>query len=140
MGRVGTGTPTSPDGVEVAVERTRVTAGDKDARVGIANVARQAIGTGIVEEVGVDLVPVLLGDGVRLFDGPGDGQVELARTRLVVVPGVTHLRFRAAREDYLPAACAADRSKPSAPFRTGVRGQRWVSGRRRAWFTFGGRG
>lgn len=140
MGRVGTGSSTSPDGVEVAVGRARDTAGDKEVGVGGANVAKQAIGAGLVDEVGVDLVPDLLGEGVRFFDGPGDGQFELERTRVVVARGVIHLRFRVVSENYLPAAHAAGRDEPSARFRTWVDAQRWVSGRWRSRITFGGRG
>lgn len=80
--------------VESAVERARAIAGDKDVGVGGANIAQQAIKAGLVDEVGVDLVPVLLGGGVRFFDHLGDGRIELERTRVIEAPGVTHLRFR----------------------------------------------
>jgi hypothetical protein len=49
--------------------------------------------------VGVDLVPVLLGRGVRFFDRLGAGPVELGRARVIEAPGVTHLRFRVLKED-----------------------------------------
>ncbi len=87
------------DVVEEAVERARAVAGDKDVGVGGANVAQQAIGAGLVYEVGVDLVPVLLGGGVRFFDRLGAGAVELERTRVIEAPGVTHLRFRVLKKD-----------------------------------------
>jgi dihydrofolate reductase len=49
------------DGVESAVERARAVAGDKDVAVGAASIAQQCIRAGILDEVHVDLVPVLLG-------------------------------------------------------------------------------
>jgi dihydrofolate reductase len=82
------------EGVEGAVERAKAAAGDKDVGVGGANVAQQCIAAGLIDEVGMDLVPVLLGEGVRFFDRLGPGPIELERTRVVEAPGVTHLRFR----------------------------------------------
>jgi dihydrofolate reductase len=82
------------DGVESAVERATEAAGDKGVGVGGANVAQQSIKAGLIDEIGIDLAPVLLGDGIRFFDNLGDTQIELERTRVVEAPGVTHLRFR----------------------------------------------
>ena len=53
------------DGVESAVEQAKDVAGGKDVGVGGADVAQQCIGAGLIDEVGIDLVPVLLGEGVR---------------------------------------------------------------------------
>lgn len=99
--RVDEGSPFTfiTGGVESAVEQAKVAAGDKDVGVGGANVAQQAIKAGLVDEVGIDLVPVLLGGGVRFFDNLGDGKIELERTRVIEAPGVTHLRFRVLKED-----------------------------------------
>jgi len=85
------------DGVESAVERAREVAGDKNVGVGGADVAQQCIEAGLIDEVGIDLVPVLLGEGVRFFDRLRSGPIELERTRVVEAPGVTHLRFRIVR-------------------------------------------
>jgi dihydrofolate reductase len=82
------------DGVESAVERARDVAGEKDVAVGAASIAQQCIGAGILDEVHVDLVPVLLGDGVRLFERLGAGPIELEGTRIIQGAGVTHLTFR----------------------------------------------
>jgi dihydrofolate reductase len=82
------------DGVEGAVEQAKAAAGDKGAGVGGANVAQQCIKAGLIDEIGVDLVPFLLGDGIRFFDNLEASQVELERTRVVETPGVMHLRFR----------------------------------------------
>ena len=82
------------DGVEGAVERARAIAGDKDVAVGAASIAQQCIRAGLLDEIHVDLVPVLLGDGVRLFEHLGAGPIELENTRVIEGAGVTHLTFR----------------------------------------------
>jgi dihydrofolate reductase len=82
------------DGVESAVEQARAVAGDKDVAVGAASIAQQRIRAGLLDDIHVDLVPVLLGDGVRLFDHLGTGPIELERTRVIEAPDVTHLTFR----------------------------------------------
>jgi dihydrofolate reductase len=57
------------DGVESAVEQARAVAGDKkNVAVGAASIAQQCIRAGLLDEIHVDLVPVLLGGGVRLFE------------------------------------------------------------------------
>jgi dihydrofolate reductase len=82
------------DGAEKAVEQAKAVAGSKDVGVGGANVAQQCIGARLIDEVGIDLVPVLLGEGIRFFDHLRTGAIELERTTVVEAPGVTHLRFR----------------------------------------------
>ena len=57
-------------GVEAAVERAREAAGDKDVHVmGGAEIIRQALEAGIVDELSIIVAPVVLGGGKRLFDG-----------------------------------------------------------------------
>jgi dihydrofolate reductase len=82
------------DGVESAVEQAKAVAGDKDVAVGAASIAQQCIRAGLLDEVHVDLVPVLLGGGVRLFEHLGTTPIELERTRVIEAPDVTHLTFR----------------------------------------------
>ena len=82
------------DGVESAVRRARQAAGDKDVSVGSASIMQQCLKAGLLDEVQIDLVPVLLGGGVRLFDHLGVAPVALEQTRVIAAPGVTHLRFR----------------------------------------------
>jgi len=86
------------DGVEGAVEQARAVAGDKAVAVGAASIVQQCIRAGLLDEIHVDLVPVLLGDGVRLFKNLG-GPVELERTQVVEGVGVTHMTFRVVKED-----------------------------------------
>jgi len=85
------------DGVESAVERARAVAGEKDVAVGAASIAQQCIRAGILDEIHADLVPVLLGDGVRLFEHSSAGPTELESTRVIEAAGVTHLTFRVVR-------------------------------------------
>ncbi len=82
------------DGVESAVEKARAAAGERDVAVGAASIAQQCLRAGILDEVHVDLVPVLLGDGVRLFEHLGAGPIGLESTRVIEGTGVTHLTFR----------------------------------------------
>src|SRR6266536_3252363 len=64
---------------------------------GGANVVQQYLTSGLLDELQIHLVPVLLGDGVRLFDNLGTGQVELECTRAIESPTVTHVRYRVVR-------------------------------------------
>jgi dihydrofolate reductase len=82
------------DGVESAVEQAKAVAGDKDVAVGAASIAQQCIRAGLLGEMHVDLAPVLLGDGVRLFDHLSTGPIELESTGVIEGAGVTHLTFR----------------------------------------------
>ncbi len=82
------------DGVESAVEQAKAVAGDKDVAVGAASIAQQCIRAGLLDEVHINLVPVLLGGGVRLFEHLGTTHIELESPRVIEAPGVTHLTFR----------------------------------------------
>lgn len=85
------------DGVESAIEQAKKMAGEKVVVVAGANVAQQALKAGLVDEIEVDLVPVLLGRGIRCFEYLGVEPIKLERTIAVPAPGVTHLRFRVKR-------------------------------------------
>ena len=85
------------EGVEAAVELARAAAGEKDVAVGAASIAQQCLRAGLLDEIHVDLAPVLLGDGVRLFEHLGPGPIELESTQVIEGAGVTHLTFRVVR-------------------------------------------
>jgi dihydrofolate reductase len=87
------------DGVESAVKKAKQAAGDKNVDVIGANIVQQCIKAGLLDEIQIDLVPVLLGGGVRLFDHLGTEPIELERTRMVEALGVTHLRFRVVKKE-----------------------------------------
>jgi dihydrofolate reductase len=82
------------DGVESAIHQAKQAAGEKDVVVCTASILQQCLKLGLMDEIHIDLAPVLLGAGVRLFDHLGAAPIELERTRVVEAPGVTHLRYR----------------------------------------------
>ena len=87
------------DGIESALEQARAVAGDGDVAVaGGADVAQQYLRAGLLDEIQLHVAPVLLGGGVRLFDGSvPDAPRALERTRVIESPtGVTHVTYRAA--------------------------------------------
>jgi dihydrofolate reductase len=81
------------DGITKASELASGAAGGRDvALAGGANIARQYLAAGLVDEMQLHLVPTLLGAGERLFEGVKDLYgLELVRT--VAAPNVTHLKF-----------------------------------------------
>jgi dihydrofolate reductase len=84
------------DGIESALEQARAAAGDKDVAVGGgASIAQQYLKEGLLDELQIHLAPVLLGDGVRLFENHlGPERREIECTRVIASPAVTHLRYR----------------------------------------------
>src|SRR5688500_893187 len=56
------------DGVESAVKQAKAVAGDKNIAVATATITQQCLQAGLLDELNIDLVPVLLGEGIRLFD------------------------------------------------------------------------
>jgi dihydrofolate reductase len=62
--------------------------------VGGASVAQQLLRAGKLDGIQVSIVPLLLGDGVRLFDHLGSGSIALEQTRVIESESVTHLRYR----------------------------------------------
>jgi dihydrofolate reductase len=85
------------DGLESALDQAKAVAGDKDVGVGAAGIVQQCIKAGLLDEIHVDLVPVLLGGGVSLFDHLGTGPIDLEIRRVIHGAGVTHLTFRVVR-------------------------------------------
>jgi dihydrofolate reductase len=81
------------DGLESAVAQAKAVAADKDVGVIGANLVQQCIRSGLLDEIHLDLVPVLLGNGVRLFDQTAE-PIELESTQVIEGAGVTHLTFR----------------------------------------------
>ncbi len=81
------------DGVERAITQARQAAGEKDVCISSANILQQCLRAGLVDELHLDVVPVLLGKGIRLFELTGSESIALAITRVVEGTGVTHLRY-----------------------------------------------
>lgn len=85
------------DGIEPAVSRAQGAAGGQNVVVLGADVARQCLERGLLDEIVVHVAPVLLGDGVRLYGRPGAGRIDLERTVVAQSGQLTDLRFRVAR-------------------------------------------
>jgi dihydrofolate reductase len=86
------------DGIESAFEKARAAAGEKDIVVlGGANTVQQYIKAGFLDEINLNLVPVLLSEGIRLFEHTGADQIKLEQISVTDAPGVTHLRYRVLR-------------------------------------------
>ena len=81
-------------GIEAALELAREAAGDKDVGIwGGANIIQEYLKAGLLEEMQIHVVPVLFGDGTRLFEHLGSRRIELKRTSTIDTPGATHFRF-----------------------------------------------
>lgn len=86
------------DGIESALDQARAAAGDKDVSIaGGANVVQQFLKAGLLDELQIHVIPVLLGDGIRLFDDGGTKPIELERRGVIESDEVTHLRYSVAR-------------------------------------------
>ena len=88
------------DGVESAITQAKSAAGDKDVTViGGASMIRQCLEAGVVDELHMDIMPILLGSGLRLFEGSGIPSVLLDRLDVADLPaGRTHLKFRVLKQ------------------------------------------
>jgi dihydrofolate reductase len=85
------------NGLDEAITRARDAAGSKDVfTMGGADVIRQALRAGVVEELSISIAPVVLGGGKRLFDG-FDEPVSLEHLRLLQSPFATHITYRVVR-------------------------------------------
>ncbi len=92
------------DGIEDAVSRASAAAGDRNVGVFGAEVARQCVEHGLLDEIVIHLAPILLGDGVRLFGSPGTERVDLERISAGGSGQVTDLRFRVVKQLQLSEA------------------------------------
>lgn len=84
--------------LEVAVRDAKAAAGDRNVLVHGAGLTQRALASGLLDEIQIHLVPVLFGEGRRLFDHLGVRQRQLERIRILEgEEGVTHLRYRVLR-------------------------------------------
>jgi dihydrofolate reductase len=81
------------DGVESAVTEAESIAGDRVVGVGGADIAQQCLDAGLLDEVHVNLAPVLLGEGIRFFDKLSNAPIELDGPKVIEGTGVTHLYY-----------------------------------------------
>jgi dihydrofolate reductase len=81
--------------VASAMTQAKEAAGDKDVLVHGAGTAQLALAAGVLDELELHVVPVLFGQGRRLFEGLAAEQIELERTRILEGEGgVTHMHYR----------------------------------------------
>src|SRR5947209_9416731 len=84
--------------VASAMAQAKEAAGDKNVLVHGAGVTRLALAAGVLDEIELHLIPVLFGQGRRLFEGLAADQIELERTRILQGEnGVTHMHYRVHR-------------------------------------------
>ena len=84
--------------VTSAMTQAKEAAGEKNVLVHGAGVARLALAAGVLDELELHVVPVLFGQGRRLFEGLAPEQIELERTRILEgESGVTHMHYRVRR-------------------------------------------
>ena len=82
-------------GVEPALEQAKEAAGGQDVGLwGGGQIVQEYLAAGLLDELELHVVPVLLGDGARIFGDLGDAEVRLEQVRVVEAPGVTHLKYR----------------------------------------------
>jgi dihydrofolate reductase len=92
--RAGTTFHFVTDGVESAVAQAKEAAGDRDVAIaGGANVIQQCLRAGLVDQMELNVVPVLLHDGERLLDKLDGAGIELEPTRVIEGPSATHMRY-----------------------------------------------
>jgi len=84
--------------VASAMTRAKEGAGDKNVLVHGAGTAQLALAAGVLDELELHVIPVLFGQGRRLFEGLAPEQIELERTRILEGEnGVTHVHYRVQR-------------------------------------------
>lgn len=86
------------DGIDSALRQAVRTAAGKDVLVmGGPDVGLQLVRAGLVDHIGVHLVPVLFGGGLRFFEHIGDDHIRLEKVSVVDTPQATHLLYRIAK-------------------------------------------
>ena len=81
-------------GIAAAIEQARAAAGDKNVGVwGGADIIRQALKAGLLDEMKIHLIPMLLGGGIRLFEGLDPEGIELRKMSAIDTPAATHLYY-----------------------------------------------
>ncbi|MFE0800747.1 dihydrofolate reductase family protein [Streptomyces sp. NPDC058812] len=83
------------DGIHSALDQAKAAAGDRNVDIGGgASTVREYLGAGLIDELQLHVVPVLLGDGLRLFEALDPGRHDLEQIRVVETPLATHLKYR----------------------------------------------
>jgi dihydrofolate reductase len=84
--------------VTTAMTQAKEAAGDKNVLVHGAGITQLALAADALDEIELHVIPVIFGQGRRLFDGLAAEQIELERTRILEGEnGVTHMHYRVQR-------------------------------------------
>jgi dihydrofolate reductase len=82
------------DGIQAALDQARAAAGDRNVGIwGGANIIKQYLRAGLLDEMQIHLIPVLLGGGIRLFEDLDPEGIELRKASSIETPSATHLRY-----------------------------------------------
>ena len=85
------------DGPQQPVRQALAAASGRDVRLVGASIVQQCLRAALLDELTIELVPVILGRGTRLLDNPDPDAVNLDLVRVIDAPGVVHLTYRAIR-------------------------------------------
>jgi dihydrofolate reductase len=97
-------------GIEAALEQAKAAAGDKDVAIATPGTIRQCLELGALDELSINVAPIMLGSGQRFFPGDDLPTIRLEDPEVTVGVGVTHLRYRLADRGAVEAAAV-----PSGP-------------------------
>lgn len=87
------------ESIETVLEKAKASAGDKDVRItGGANTIQQYLNAGLIDELTIHLVPIMLTNGIRLFEGINKDKISFEIIDVVKSPEVTHLTYRVIRK------------------------------------------
>jgi dihydrofolate reductase len=84
-------------GIAACVDQAKAAAGDRDVMLHGAYTAQECLKAGLLDVIEIQLMPVLLGRGRRLFEGLGPEHIELDLVRTLEAPKVLHLRYEVRR-------------------------------------------
>jgi len=82
------------DGIENAVKQAKDAANGKNVSIGTASIAGQCIKAGILDEMHLHVAPILMGNGIRLFEHIGTNQIKLESQQVTDGTDVTHLKYK----------------------------------------------
>lgn len=85
------------DGIEACVQQAKKAAGDRDVMMHGAYTGQECLKAGVLDLIDIQLRPVLLGQGRRLFDNLPPRHIELELVRTLHAPSTLHLRYEVRR-------------------------------------------
>jgi dihydrofolate reductase len=86
------------NGVDTAIEGAKQAANGKNVLVSGSKIVQQCLNLGLLDEIHIDLVPILLSDGIRLFDKLSPKPFDLEILEILEASGVTHLKYRVLKD------------------------------------------